>query len=280
MEIRTIDVRQDPSPSALLAVELIEQIGDAHYVERLRESLAEIVKFAHVGVLSFSRHSRPLLIGTDSLISRALATKVAARYINDHYQADPVCRIGASARQWDGLVYMQRQRAEEIENAEYRVSCYETTGIVDRISLSRSFSDGHSVAVNIYRDTSQGCFDHWEYSRLATISPVLTTTAYKHVQLVSGFGSSSAGTRIEAGTVAERLARLCPKLSKREFEVCCSIVQGLTTKEIARALGIAPTSVAEHRKNAYSKLSVRDHKQLFALVLPRTGLQCEAGRTI
>ncbi|WP_167760191.1 helix-turn-helix transcriptional regulator [Paraburkholderia pallida] len=273
MEIRTIDVRQDPSPATLLSVQLIEQIGDALYVERLRESVAEVVKYAHVGLLSFSRHSPPQLIGTESLIARDLVIKVSSRYIGGQYQADPVCRIGASARQWDGLVYVQRQRAEEVEDAEYRASCYETTGIVDRVSLSRSFDDGHWIAVNLYRDASQGCFDHWEYSRLMAIAPVLTTAACKHLQLIRAIGSPPSSARIEAATVAERLARLGPRLSKREFEVCCRIVQGLTAKEIARELGIAPTSVAEHRKNAYAKLSVRDHKQLFALVLPGTGLQ-------
>jgi len=49
-----------------------------------------------------------------------------------------------------------------------------------------------------------------------------------------------------------------------EFEVCSRILLGLSAKEIARQLGIAPNTVAEHRKNAYAKLAVRNHKQLFA----------------
>jgi RNA polymerase sigma factor (sigma-70 family) len=46
------------------------------------------------------------------------------------------------------------------------------------------------------------------------------------------------------------------QLSEREREVLGLIVEGLTNKEIGRALGLSPRTVETHRANLFSKLQV------------------------
>ena len=61
--------------------------------------------------------------------------------------------------------------------------------------------------------------------------------------------------RLRAQTQADRDAQQrYAQLSPREREVLALIVQGLTNKEIGRALDLSPRTVETHRANLFSKL--------------------------
>jgi len=62
---------------------------------------------------------------------------------------------------------------------------------------------------------------------------------------------------------AGRLAReRHAQLSEREREVLGLIIEGLTNKEIARALGLSPRTVETHRANLFAKLEASSLAQL------------------
>ena len=62
---------------------------------------------------------------------------------------------------------------------------------------------------------------------------------------------------------ADRAAReRHAQLSEREREVLGLIVEGLTNKEIARALGLSPRTVETHRANLFAKLQAPSLAQL------------------
>ena len=52
------------------------------------------------------------------------------------------------------------------------------------------------------------------------------------------------------------------QLSDREREVLGLIVDGLTNKEIGRALGLSPRTVETHRANLFAKLGAESLAQL------------------
>ena len=69
--------------------------------------------------------------------------------------------------------------------------------------------------------------------------------------------------RSRARHTADRAARQrFGQLSAREHEVLGFIVEGLTNKEIARALGVSPRTVETHRANLFAKLDVGSLAQL------------------
>jgi DNA-binding CsgD family transcriptional regulator len=253
-----------------LAVDLISQIGEAGYVDQLTRSLSNLVEFAHIGILSFSGSDPPGLLGTGSTLSSTVAEDAANVYLGGYYNNDPTERLRAQTVDSRKFLFAQRQRAEDIRNKDYRLSCYDSSGIIDRMSLFQRFESGTWIAVNIYRDASQGHFDNRECSRLIAAARILTASANKHRRLLSDLPSRARDINVislAADTIPSRLAAVGVNLSKREFEVCSQMLRGYTAKEIARRLGIAPTSVVSHRQNAYAKLKVRDHKQLFALII-------------
>ena len=65
---------------------------------------------------------------------------------------------------------------------------------------------------------------------------------------------------------ADQQARtLFAQLSEREREVLGLIVEGLTNKEIGRALGLSPRTVETHRANLFAKLQVESLAHLIRL---------------
>ncbi|WP_256267297.1 helix-turn-helix transcriptional regulator [Janthinobacterium sp. HH107] len=56
-------------------------------------------------------------------------------------------------------------------------------------------------------------------------------------------------------------------LSRREHEVMVLIIQGRTSKEIARLLGLSVLTVRKHRENLLRRLGLHSTAQLIALAL-------------
>ncbi|MTV36002.1 response regulator transcription factor [Duganella radicis] len=62
--------------------------------------------------------------------------------------------------------------------------------------------------------------------------------------------------------LSQRARERHAQLSPREREVLCFIVDGLTNKEIGRALELSPRTVENHRASLYAKLAVESLAQL------------------
>lgn len=60
------------------------------------------------------------------------------------------------------------------------------------------------------------------------------------------------------------------RLTAREREIVHSVVQGLSFKEAARKIGVAPSTVANHLYRVYRKLGVCSRTELAALVHPES----------
>ncbi|WP_158597967.1 helix-turn-helix transcriptional regulator [Noviherbaspirillum saxi] len=261
MEICSIDLAHHrPNVDPTLAIESIRAIGKDAFAERLVGSLSRYFRLAHLSMFSFGPEHRPNLLGTSSTLSARIAYDTALTYLGSHYQSDPGQHVRDAEKPDTQQVHVQYQIASDIVDTGYRINCYEQPGIVDRLSILQRSEDNAWIAVNVYRDRSQGLFSRSDFDALMTVAPILTAAADRHAQLLHLAKASDCSDHYAL------IARVNPRLSQREKEVCAGILDGLTAKQIAKRLGIAPTSVITHRKNAYLKLGINDHKQLFALV--------------
>lgn len=73
----------------------------------------------------------------------------------------------------------------------------------------------------------------------------------------------AAARRARAGT--DDLARRLAELTSREREIFDMLLEGLTSKYIARELGVSPRTVEAHRRSLLRKLSVASVKELLLL---------------
>lgn len=84
---------------------------------------------------------------------------------------------------------------------------------------------------------------------------------------VTGQAADAKAPARQAVWVFEPLGHPAPPtehLSPREREVVAHLAQGLTSKEIARQLGLSPRTVEMHRARLLRKLGVRSSAQLLA----------------
>jgi len=97
-------------------------------------------------------------------------------------------------------------------------------------------------------------------------------TVRKHrANMASKLGCHSAAALVSyAVSSAERRrrwsARVLSALRAREVEIVGLIALGMTSKHIARRLGISPLTVRKHRENAMTKLDVHSIGELIVKV--------------
>jgi DNA-binding CsgD family transcriptional regulator len=74
--------------------------------------------------------------------------------------------------------------------------------------------------------------------------------------------------RVQGGLLFLRAAGRSPldDLSPRERDVATRFARGESSKDIARALGLAPATVRHHLKNVYAKLGIHDKTELARMI--------------
>ena len=159
-------------------------------------------------------------------------------------------------REGPGPMLLCRQQRGEIAHRPYR-RFYERGAMVDRVSVLVRAADAQ-LALNFYRDDSEGRYQPHELESLRQIAPVLASAVQKH---------HAACTPEQAPGWGARLARIAPDLTPRELAVLCGLLDGATLKTVALALGIQPSTAATYRDRAYQRLGVRSLRDLPARLL-------------
>ncbi|MCP5158147.1 MAG: response regulator transcription factor [Gammaproteobacteria bacterium] len=72
-----------------------------------------------------------------------------------------------------------------------------------------------------------------------------------------------------SSSIAKPLEQRLAILTEREREVLDQTLTGLTSKEIARALGVSPRTVEAHRQNLLRKLGIGTVKELMLYLVPQ-----------
>ena len=168
-------------------------------------------------------------------------------YVNRLYQRDPSYhQIHAARRDTSDNATGFRVlsvSSESIRDQEYRRLLYEEPGILRRFSLV-DVLDGQPCYVSIYFsrpiDNASGI-----QTLIETHGRTLISLAFRHFQ-------SSCENGMKPRT---------DSLSPREMQVAEMLWKGLTAKEVAKALGLSPTTVVTYKSRLFEKLKVSGLKQ-------------------
>jgi len=82
-----------------------------------------------------------------------------------------------------------------------------------------------------------------------------------------GLRTQDASQQVVAQNTSDKFKTLTATLSEQETSVCMKIIEGKTSKCIAKEMGVAPSSVKTYRQRAFMKLGIRKGLELPSLVL-------------
>lgn len=112
------------------------------------------------------------------------------------------------------------------------------------------FAVGETGASFLVLDSQRRAFNDRDRAVLNTLAPHLALVRRQHLRVNGAVSPPTAASAL---------------LGRREYEVLRLVASGMTNREIASVLFIAPGTVRKHLDNIYAKLGVRSRAQAVAV---------------
>jgi DNA-binding CsgD family transcriptional regulator len=260
--------RPGHAPSRCLGA-LVEHIGDDAFQPSLLAFCHQATGAEDCSLLLHRGEDPPELAGALS-VSGSRSRELGDWYLRGgYYRVEPSLRV---ARQSRSRLLLHALRQHELPVARWRER-YQRVGWSERVSLLMSLGDDDGwVFMNAYRPHGCGVTMDSAVAAFGDHAPALAGAVRRHLVLTQARGAPppsppSPSLPLPLPLAAPAAAEAGPwsLLSARERQVVDAILGGASTKECARALGVAPTSIATYRQRAFEKLGIRRQVELFRL---------------
>lgn len=183
------------------------------------------------------------------------AESASLAYARNYWQRDRATQRALA--QAAGSVQIVRQAWNGIADPDYRRTCYERGGIVERLTL---YAGGaRPLFASAYRTRASGHSGAAEVEALEGAAPLVMALLAKHLETAQ---RPAEGQPAPLHEIARRFLDCGRALSEREAAVAAALFLGRTQRDISAATGIALSSVITYRRRAYRKLSVSDRRGL------------------
>jgi DNA-binding CsgD family transcriptional regulator len=240
-------------------VPAIEALGDAEFPNMFGQTLASIVPVNLFSVFRFDEQQsiRFICAGGQVAGNSEFAQVASERYASGYWRIDPAMRsvLADSAT----ATTILSQNWDAIPPSEYRTFCYERVHVQERVLVCRRIAS-EIMMVGLYRTDIERPLMPLHFQRLEASAEVLMSMAWKHARMMSM--NINQGLHPRDDHVARQLATRNKNLSSREIEVCTGLLLGRSTKQIARTMGIMPSSIVTFRKRAFLKLNIATKQDL------------------
>lgn len=232
---------------------LVGAVGRGGFIGQLLESSQAVAPVDFVSMFLFPSKERLVFLGTASGLGQHFANTAADHYQTHYYRDDPNIGVMFDDGGCDDTVITYLTR-DDIPTASYRTWCYDRAQIADRMSLVSRTEQGMPFSVSFYSGRPRGLLPEADRQSLMGFLPYVRAISLRHLELWSG--------TLDLPTARARVKQRFPALSPRETDVAAGVVAGLTAQEMAKWLGIAPTSVITHRKRAYERIGVANQREM------------------
>lgn len=243
-------------------IPMVEALGEDEFPEAFGGALSTMlpVNLFSVFRLDEQQRLRYVLAGGQLEGDREFARIASSRYADSYWKLDPAIRAVLADRDWNTTI--RAQAWDAIPPSEYRTFCYERVHVQERLLVCRRVG-AEIVMIGLYRTNAEQPFNPGCLRRLEAGAELMTTMAWKHARVISNYNSRYLKPGDDS--VARQLSATNAQLSTREIEVCTGLLLGRSTKEIARTLGIMPSSIVTFRKRAFLKLNIATRQDLVRL---------------
>jgi DNA-binding CsgD family transcriptional regulator len=236
---------------------LFGQLGGDGFWRALVDLLRQLVPLDNALVSLMRRGQEPrLLADFDFAGAVDMADYGAGMYLLDPFHQAACAGIA------DGLYSLDGLAPDQFRQSEYYLSYFRQVVGSDELQ----FLVNHRGAVLSLSLGRQTAFDAAELGTLLCVRDWVLAAMRRHAELSAPEGLAGEPA---VGSLGALLERSGARLSEREEATARLILQGFSSKAIARQLGISPETVKVHRRNLYQKLNVGGHAELFALLLRR-----------
>jgi DNA-binding CsgD family transcriptional regulator len=249
---------------------LIAAIGRDDFDSALFGFLAGEIGIDHCTVFIFRRDAPPCALVTQSAtdIGRHLHAYLGKLYVDGAYLRDENIPSFDDAPQLPLYKVIDSTALDLFR--EYRSPRPDLPGVRQELALF-AWLEPMLVYVGLYRGFEMHDFNAAEIEALKRVSDAVLQAIVKHQEFTELASRQSEPALLPAGAdrqifynrLLDALLRSNGRLTKREAEVCASIMLGYTSFGIGERLGISPATVATHRKHAYAKLGVCSQAELF-----------------
>lgn len=239
-------------------VQLLEHKGHPDFPVLLSRTLQPVLAHDNVIIKTYRGDGCPRILYED--YPDQLHGEYIERYLDGMYRLDPVSnsiREGVSS----GILRVN-QRTSQLHGSDYYKHYYRELRLDDEIDILFADSDDSVLVMSIGR-RQRNLATTAELRALRNLYPLLQ-------HLLGGFAQNRESTTQQPDD--DSLVRALESfadglLTPREQEIARLMLQGNSSKLIARQLNISQATVKVHRRNLYTRLGVRSELQLCDLFL-------------
>lgn len=255
--------------------DIIDTASDAGTPHRLIALLRTLIPFKYAICLINTLGERPIYI-CDTFEGHA-AKAAVQRYCNGTYLINPVYNAFLSGL-GPGVRRMRELAPDNWNNVSSVIEAYEahkhpdeeigyqTSGWpsgLEELVLTFSIGEKSLGEISLSNPTADGGFSDTDIKNLETMLPLIGAAMRRYWPHHPRMFENDHKKRL--GPLLENFGK--ELLTSREAEVIQLILTGHSGHAISETLRISETTVKTHRQNAYAKLDVGNHQQLFARFL-------------
>jgi LuxR family transcriptional regulator, activator of tox operons len=256
MQLHPLKPRTPPAACLNTIARLIETVGLDEFPRRLFGAARTVAGCKHMTAFSFAGDEPPRLLLAESVGRRAVAQKVADRYLSRYWRLDPIRDALADLPETDELHAIELG-VGDIQYADYRADCYTSVRLRSQLAINQ-VREQSTIRLNFFRADG---FGSDQRARILDSIDLLMPLLWRHEVALR---PRPVDLRAE---FRRRLAQRDPCLSGRELDVCMLIAVGLSSQGIALELGISLNTVLTYRKRAYMRLGISSQNELLRSIM-------------
>ena len=243
---------------------ILQHIGDSdgiNLAKELLDILSTQVPLDVCTIIAYESGMRAWPLSYAGQLRDRSITDTISKYVRHFVSHDGIQSIISSVRNMEPNrpeIWCQLMAREEIANEQYRVVCYEHTGICERLAILCHYDGQRWLSIKFYRGREFGRFQDQEIAWIEAFAPLA-------IQAVRLFYSNYLYKSQLRDVLLFRLQRQFPALSKRDQDLLRGILDGRATADIASDMGIQQMSLRTYQKRLYRKLGISSQREIIPL---------------